>query len=152
MLGDFSRVRAALMRGIFVAGGAGFIGSNFIRHVMRERPDTTVVNFDALTYAGNLENLADVADDSRYPSCTATSPTPLPSPRRCAGCDAVVNFAAESHVDRSIEDAADFIETNVRGVYNVLAVGARPRRRARAAHLDRRGLRPGDAGEPAARR
>ena len=54
------------MRRLLVAGGAGFIGSNFIRHVMRERPGVEVVNFDALTYAGNLENLGHVADDARY--------------------------------------------------------------------------------------
>jgi dTDP-glucose 4,6-dehydratase len=108
------------MTKLFVAGGAGFIGSNFIRHVMRERPDTHIVNFDALTYAGNPDNLADLADDSRYMFVHGTV-TDLDAVRESMrGCDSVVNFAAESHVDRSIEDAADFMETNVRGAYNVL--------------------------------
>lgn len=109
------------MRRLFVAGGAGFIGGNFIRHVMREHPDIEVVNFDALTYAGNPDNVRDVAGDDRYSFVhgnVADASAVLDAMR---GCDAVVNFAAESHVDRSIEDASDFVETNLRGAYNVLA-------------------------------
>jgi dTDP-glucose 4,6-dehydratase len=109
------------MRRIFVAGGAGFIGSNFIHYVMRERPDTHVVNFDALTYAGNLENLSDVADDPRYSFVQGNVADLAAVSEAMGGCDAVVNFAAESHVDRSIDDAADFMETNLRGAYNVLS-------------------------------
>ena len=109
------------MKKVFVAGGAGFIGSNFIRHVMRERPDASVVNFDALTYAGNLENLADVSGDGRYSFVHGNIADAAAVAGAMAGCDAVVNFAAESHVDRSIEDAADFMETNLRGAYNVLS-------------------------------
>ena len=109
------------MKKVFVAGGAGFIGSNFIRHVMRERPDASVVNFDALTYAGNLENLSDVSGDGRYSFVHGNIADAAAVAGAMAGCDAVVNFAAESHVDRSIEDAADFMETNLRGAYNVLS-------------------------------
>jgi dTDP-glucose 4,6-dehydratase len=109
------------MRRILVAGGAGFIGSNFIHYVMRERPDTHVVNFDALTYAGNLENLSDVADDPRYSFMQGNVAELAAVSEAMGGCDAVVNFAAESHVDRSIDDAADFVETNLRGAYNVLS-------------------------------
>lgn len=109
------------MKKILVAGGAGFIGSNFIRYVMRERPDASVVNFDALTYAGNLENLADVSGDARYSFVHGNIAADAAVAEAMAGCDAVVNFAAESHVDRSIEDAADFMETNLRGAYNVLS-------------------------------
>ena len=106
---------------VFVAGGAGFIGSNFIRYLLRERPDASVVNFDALTYAGNLENLRDVEDDSRYAFARGSVADRTAVDAAIAGCDAVVNFAAESHVDRSIHDATDFIDTNVRGAHNVLA-------------------------------
>lgn len=109
------------MKKIFVAGGAGFIGSNFIRHVMNERLDVQIVNFDALTYAGNLENLADVADSARYAFVEGNVADAHAVAAAMRGCDAVVNFAAESHVDRSIEDAADFMETNLRGAYNVLS-------------------------------
>ncbi len=112
------------MRRLFVAGGAGFIGSNFIRHVLRERPDVSVVNFDALTYAGNPENLRELAGDPRYSFVHGNVADAAAVAEAMRGCDAAINFAAESHVDRSIEDASDFIETNVRGVYNVLA-GAR---------------------------
>jgi len=106
---------------VFVAGGAGFIGSNFIRLLMRERPDVEVVNFDALTYAGNPDNLAEVAADARY-RFVHGNVADLDAVRGAMrGCARVVNFAAESHVDRSIEDAAGFIETNVRGAYNVLS-------------------------------
>jgi dTDP-glucose 4,6-dehydratase len=109
------------MRKILVAGGAGFIGSNFIRYVMRERPDASVVNFDALTYAGNLDNLADVSSDLRYSFAHGSVADADAVTEAMRSCDAVVNFAAESHVDRSIEDAADFMETNLRGAYNVLS-------------------------------
>ncbi|MDP9238340.1 MAG: dTDP-glucose 4,6-dehydratase [Chloroflexota bacterium] len=109
------------MRKLFVTGGAGFIGSNFIRHVLAERPDVSVVNFDALTYAGNLDNLREVTEDARYRFVHGSVSDPAALSEAMQGCDAVVNFAAESHVDRSIDDASDFIETNVRGAYNVLA-------------------------------
>lgn len=118
------------MRRIFVAGGAGFIGSNFIRHVLCERPDAEIVNFDALTYAGNPENLRDISADARYRFIHGSVADAAAVAEAMRGCDAVVNFAAESHVDRSIFDAADFIETNVRGAYNVLAA-------ARDASVDR---------------
>lgn len=122
------------MRRIFVAGGAGFIGSNFIRHVMRERPGAEIVNFDALTYAGNLDNLRDVSDDPRYRFVRGNVADAAAVMEAMRGCDAVVNFAAESHVDRSIEDAADFMETNLRGAYNVL-VAARDLGAERVLHI-----------------
>src|SRR5207248_4461471 len=105
----------------FVAGGAGFIGSNFIRHVLRERRDVDVVNFDALTYAGNPDNLRDVEDDPRYAFVRGSVADADAVAKAMNGCDAAINFAAESHVDRSIHDASGFIETNVHGAYNVLA-------------------------------
>lgn len=123
-----------MMKKVFVAGGAGFIGSNFIRHLMAQRPDAHVVNFDALTYAGNPRNLADVADDTRYAFVHGNVADAAAVAAAMRGCDAVVNFAAESHVDRSIEDAADFMETNLRGAYNVL-VAARDLEVERVLHI-----------------
>jgi dTDP-glucose 4,6-dehydratase len=106
------------MRRVFVAGGAGFIGSNFIRHLMRERPDAEIVNFDALTYAGNPANLAESRRTRVTPS-TVTSPTPR-CQRAMRDCDAVVNFFRDAR--RSLDrDASDFMETNIRGAYNVLS-------------------------------
>jgi len=122
------------MRRLFVAGGAGFIGSNFIRYVLAERPDVSVVNFDALTYAGNADNLAGMDGDRRYAFVHGTICDGDAVTAAIASCDAAVNFAAESHVDRSIDDASDFIETNVRGAYNVLAA-ARDARVARVLHV-----------------
>lgn len=108
------------MRRLLVSGGAGFIGSNFIRYVLYERPDVHVVNYDALTYAGNPDNLRGV-DEGRYDFVQGSVCDADALAEAMRGCDALVNFAAESHVDRSIIDAADFIETNVRGAYNVLS-------------------------------
>ncbi len=109
------------MRRVFVAGGAGFIGSNFIRHLMRQQPDIDVVNFDALTYAGNPANLAEVAGNPRYSFVHGNVADAGAVNEAMRGCDAVINFSSETHVDRSIEDASDFMETNIRGAYNVLS-------------------------------
>ena len=105
---------------ILITGGAGFIGSNFVRFVLHQRPNWRVVNLDALTYAGNRANLADVERDERYTFVHGDirdRPTVL---HALAGCDAVVHFAAESHVDRSIVDSSPFISTNVQGTQVLL--------------------------------
>ena len=106
---------------ILVTGGAGFIGSNFIRHLLRTSGDVEVVNFDTLTYAGNPESLADVSADSRY-SFVRGDIADANSVNRTfqLGFDAVVNFAAETHVDRSIEDASPFLRTNILGTQCLL--------------------------------
>jgi len=109
------------MSTILVTGAAGFIGSNFVRLLLRERPKVDVIALDALTYAGNLENLADCVKDSRCQFvradiCDAESLTSAFE----GGLDAVVNFAAESHVDRSILGAQAFVRTNVQGVQVLL--------------------------------
>ena len=102
---------------VLVTGGCGFIGSNFIRWLLEDDPEVRVVNFDKLTYAGNLENLASVADSDRYEFC----PGDISDRERVDGVlerfavDAIVNFAAESHVDRSILDSTPFIQTNIVG-------------------------------------
>ena len=111
---------------LLVTGGAGFIGSNFIRQVLRAHPEDQVINLDKLTYSGNLENLSDVEAHPNYTFhrgdiCDAAQVENLLR----AGVDAVVHFAAESHVDRSIVDARAFIETNVQGTYTLLDAARR---------------------------
>jgi dTDP-glucose 4,6-dehydratase len=120
---------------IFVTGGAGFIGSQFIRDWVRLHPDEEIINFDRLTYAGNLENLASVSSHPRYRMvrgdiCDVEAVRgALPDP-----CDAIVHFAAESHVDRSILSAAEFVRTNVLGTQVLLDV-AREKRVGRFLHI-----------------
>jgi len=107
---------------LFVTGGAGFIGSSFIRYVLSHGQGHQIVNYDKLTYAGNLANLESVARDPRYrfvkgDICDAAAAT-----EAMQGCDAVVHFAAESHVDRSIYEPAPVIETNITGTFILLQV------------------------------
>jgi len=112
---------------VLVTGGAGFIGSHFIRHLLRHRPDCEVVNLDKLTYAGNLANLADLAGHPRYRFVRGDICDGRLVDEVMAGCDAVVNFAAESHVDRSIHDAGEFIRTDVYGTWTLLEAARRHR-------------------------
>ncbi|HVF91169.1 MAG TPA: dTDP-glucose 4,6-dehydratase [Blastocatellia bacterium] len=105
---------------IFITGGAGFIGSNFIRHLLSDHPDYRIINFDKLTYAGNLDNLGDVESSPRYSFVRGDICDRAAVDGALGAADVVVNFAAESHVDRSIERAADFVETNVKGTQILL--------------------------------
>lgn len=107
---------------IFVTGGAGFIGSNFIRHILSTYPDYQVTNFDKLTYAGNLENLAEFANDKRYTFVKGDiSNAAEVEAELSKGYDTVINFAAETHVDRSIHlGNRDFVMTNTLGVQSLL--------------------------------
>jgi dTDP-glucose 4,6-dehydratase len=106
---------------LLITGGAGFIGSNFIRQLLTTRRDIQVVNFDKLTYAGNPESLGDLAADPRYDFVRGDISDPgAVSDVMKRGFDAVVNFAAETHVDRSIEDASPFLRTNVSGTQCLL--------------------------------
>ncbi len=105
---------------VLVTGGCGFIGSNFVRLVLAERPGWEVVNLDKLTYAGRLENLADVASDPRYRFVKGDICDPGTVREAMAGCTAAVNFAAETHVDRSLLGAAHFIDTDIKGVLVLL--------------------------------
>ncbi|MFQ5574446.1 MAG: dTDP-glucose 4,6-dehydratase [Terriglobia bacterium] len=105
---------------ILVTGGAGFIGSNFIRHVLRKYPEDEIINLDKLTYCGNLDNLKDVEEDPRYAFKMGDVCDAGVVQERMEGCDAVVHFAAETHVDRSIMEAGSFVVTDVFGTYTVL--------------------------------
>ena len=107
---------------VLVTGGAGFIGSNFVRFLLANVPDTRVVNLDCLTYAGNLENLADVAGDPRYAFARVDICDTAKVVEVCREyrVDSIVHFAAESHVDRSITGPGAFIRTNVHGMLSLL--------------------------------
>jgi dTDP-glucose 4,6-dehydratase len=107
-----------------VTGGAGFIGSNYVRYVLRETDDDVVV-YDALTYAGNLSTLKDVDDDPRYSFVKGDICDPGTLEEAMTGVDAVVHFAAESHVDRSILGPDDFVNTNCFGTNVVMDVARR---------------------------
>ena len=107
---------------IVITGGAGFIGSNFIRLILKERPEWHILNLDKLTYAGNLDNLAEIADSPNYSFIKADI-----ADGPAVECnleefkpDSVLNFAAESHVDRSIEEPAPFLRTNIEGTQILL--------------------------------
>ena len=105
---------------LLVTGGAGFIGANFVRFVLEARPNIAIINVDCLSYSGNLENLAGLEDNPRYRFVHASI---LERSRMAAlleEVDAVVHFAAESHVDRSIMDASPFIQTNIVGTQVLL--------------------------------
>ncbi len=104
-----------------ITGGAGFIGSNFIKYLLKKYNDIEIVNLDKLTYAGNLENLTEVEDDKRYSFVKGDiADNNLVDKLFSKGFNYVVNFAAETHVDRSIGDPSDFIRTDVFGVYVLL--------------------------------
>jgi len=109
------------MMNFLVTGGAGFIGSNFIRYMLAKYPDCRIINLDKLTYAGNLENLSGLENDSRHEFVQGDICDPdVVGEILRRGVDAVVNFAAESHVDRSILHSQEFIRTNVVGTLNLL--------------------------------
>jgi len=105
---------------ILVTGGAGFIGSNFIRLMLKKYPDYTIINLDKFTYCGNIENLRDIKDNPRYESIKGDISDADTVKKAMAGCDAIINFAAESHVDRSIKDPNRFVKTNVHGAMTLL--------------------------------
>ncbi len=111
-------------RTALVTGGAGFIGSNFIRHVLANYKNTRVINLDRLTYAGNLDNLTGVSDDSRYAFVKADicDTEVVAEVCRQHDVDCIVHFAAESHVDRSIVGPKEFVRTNVEGTLSLLQV------------------------------
>ncbi len=108
------------MQSILVTGGAGFIGSNFVRHMLNTYPSYRIVVLDALTYAGNRENLAEFEKDPRYLFYHGNICDRVIVDRLVSNADAVVNFAAETHVDRSIHEADSFVQTDVMGTLVLL--------------------------------
>ncbi len=109
------------MKKILITGGAGFIGSNFVRHILAER-DYEIVNLDKLTYAGNLENLRDIEDHPHYKFVKGdiANKAFMHDLFAAEKFDAVINFAAETHVDRSIKDSSPFIDANIIGTHVLL--------------------------------
>lgn len=105
---------------LLVTGGCGFIGSNFIRYILEEYPDYKITNFDCLSYAGNTDNLSAIAKNKNYKFVKGDIRDFKLVKTIIKDIDIVVNFAAESHVDRSIKEAKDFIETNINGVFTLL--------------------------------
>lgn len=105
---------------LLITGGAGFIGSNFIRSILKRYPEYEVVNLDKLTYAGNLDNLKDVEKNKNYAFIKGDVRDKETIEGACKDIDIIVNFAAETHVDRSIIDAGDFVTTDVLGTYRLL--------------------------------
>jgi dTDP-glucose 4,6-dehydratase len=122
MAGVIRTLFGKVMRKLLVTGGAGFIGSNFVRMVLSEHPDCFIINLDKLTYAGNLENLTGFENHSNHKFikgdiCDGTLIANIIDEYKI---DGIINFAAESHVDRSITAPKVFIETNVAGTLTLL--------------------------------
>lgn len=105
---------------ILITGGAGFIGSNFIRYILKKYPDYKIVNLDKLTYAGNLNNLKGVEKNPNYSFVKGDVCNKKIVEKLVKDCDYIVHFAAETHVDRSIIDAGSFVKTDVFGTYRLL--------------------------------
>lgn len=105
---------------LLITGGAGFIGSNFIRYLLAKYPSYHVVNLDKLTYAGNLKNLTDVEGNPHYRFIKGDIADSALAGVLAKDADVIINFAAESHVDRSIDNPFAFIDTNVKGTYNLI--------------------------------
>ncbi len=105
---------------LLITGGAGFIGSNFIRHMIHKYPDYPITNLDKLTYAGNLDNLKDIEGHSNYRFLRGDICDVKAVSDAAEGVDAIINFAAETHVDRSILEPGSFIQTDIYGTYVLL--------------------------------
>ncbi len=105
---------------LLVTGGCGFIGSNFVRYCLQKHPGHEIVNLDKLTYAGRKENLKDIEGNKNYSFMKGDICDRKTVKKAMEGCDGVINFAAESHVDRSINNPTDFIKTDVFGAFTLL--------------------------------
>lgn len=106
---------------ILITGGAGFMGSNFIRHILQKYPSYQIINLDKLTYAGNLENLKDIENNPNYSFIKGDIANPADVDKALGdGVDVIINYAAESHVDRSILNPKAFLDTDIFGTYSLL--------------------------------
>jgi len=112
---------------LLVTGGCGFIGSNFVRYILKKHPSYKVINLDKLTYCGCKESLKDIEKDKRYKFVKGDICDKKLVGKIIKGCDAILNFAAESHVDRSIKDASSFVSTNVHGTQVLLDAAKKQR-------------------------
>ena len=112
----------AKMKNLLVTGGSGFIGSNFIRHMLGKYPDYKIINLDKITYAGNPDNLKDIENNLNYSFVCGDICDPDVVNKVMQRVDHVVHFAAESHVDRSIEDGSVFVRTNILGTHTLLEI------------------------------
>lgn len=108
------------MKRLLITGGAGFIGSNFVRHMLAKYPDYHITNLDKLTYCGNMENLKSIEGDKNYKFVKGDITDTLLVDKLAKESDVIINFAAETHVDRSITDPASFVRTNVFGTHTLL--------------------------------
>ncbi|MFH1360963.1 MAG: dTDP-glucose 4,6-dehydratase [Candidatus Omnitrophota bacterium] len=113
------------MKQVLITGGAGFIGSNFVEYFIQKYPSCKIVNVDKLTYAGSLENLKNIFRHRNHQFIQADICDAKKMNQYVRGCDAIIHFAAETHVDRSITDAHNFIKTNVFGTYVLLEAAVR---------------------------
>ncbi len=114
---------------LLITGGAGFIGSNFIHYYLREHPEDSIVNLDALTYAGNQENLKDITSDARYKFIFGNILDEKLVQKIVSEVDGIIHFAAESHVDRSIRDPLLFLRTNILGTQVLLEAARKEKKR-----------------------
>ena len=108
------------LKSIFISGGAGFTGSNFVRYLLKSLPRTQLVIFDKLTYAGNIENIVSLSDDSHLRFIQGDICDECAVQKAMKGCSLVVHLAAETHVDRSIQNPAQFVQTNIHGTFTML--------------------------------
>lgn len=111
------------MKNVLITGGAGFMGANFVYYAIQEHPDWNITVLDALTYAGNIDNLKSVLSKINFIKCNINDKRCLSDIFRENLIDTVIHFAAETHVDRSILYPKQFIKTNIEGTYNLLSVG-----------------------------
>ena len=110
---------------LLVTGGAGFIGSNFIRYMLKKYPEYKIINLDALTYAGSVNNLEDIKDNPNYKFIKGDICDKKSVEDVISEVDCVINIAAETHVDNSIKNPSLFIQTNVLGTLNLMEVSMR---------------------------